>query len=134
MLVVEESSEWRDALASALGRLGYVVASTWDAGEAVERGRRAPPHLAVVGMLLPGQSGFQLTERIKESSDGRVRVIMTSEHSSAAHRNFAHACGVDVFVPRPVTADAVAEAARSLCPPNAGTGSRPIPRTVAGRS
>ena len=124
VLLAEEEAELRDALATVLHRHGYEVVAVGDGAEAAELAARELPDLAVIDMLLPGQSGFRVAELVKLRSDGRVPVVMIAENSSAAHRDYALAAGIDAFLPVPFPLSALATVARALCPP--GPGSRTI--------
>jgi DNA-binding response OmpR family regulator len=68
-------------------------------------------------MMLPGQSGFQITQHLKDLSEGRVVVLMISGNSSAAHRDYASVTGVDRFLAKPFSPAKVMEIVEELCPP-----------------
>ena len=119
VLLAEDEADLRDVLATALRQHGYQVIAL-DAGDtAIGWAADHLPDLAVVDMMLPGQSGFRVAEVIKELSAGRVPVIMISGNTSAAHRDYAFASGVDAFLPKPFDPDRLTRAADSLCPPTA---------------
>ena len=119
VLLAEDEADLRELLATALRQHGYQVVAV-DAGDAaIGWAADRLPDLAVVDMMLPGQSGFRVAEVIKELSAGRVPVIMISGNTSAAHRDYAFAAGVDTFLPKPFDPDRLTKAADSLCPPTA---------------
>jgi DNA-binding response OmpR family regulator len=130
-LLAEEEDDLRDAIALVLRRQGYEVVPVGDGLEAADQVARDLPDLAVIGMLLPGLSGFRVAEQLKLHSDGRVPVIMISASPSAAHRDYALAAGVDAFLPVPFPLHALTNLARTLCP--TGSGSWTIPWAVATR-
>jgi len=119
VLLAEDEADLRDLLATALRQHGYHVVAV-DAGDtAIGWAADHLPDLAVLDMMLPGHSGFRVAEVIKELSAGRVPVIMISGNTSAAHRDYAFASGVDTFLPKPFDPERLAEVADSLCPPAA---------------
>jgi DNA-binding response OmpR family regulator len=134
VLLVEDQADLRDLLTFALRRRGYRVVPVGDGHTAVRVLDDRLPDLAVVDMMLPGPSGFSVTELVKERSDGRVPVIMISGNTAAAHRDFALAAGADTFLPKPFALSALVQAAETLCPlPPPGAGSRPFPRVALAR-
>jgi DNA-binding response OmpR family regulator len=98
VLLATDEPELLDALGFALNHHGYHVVPALTGDRAVELLLRQLPDLAVLDMLLPGQSGFQITRLLKERSDGRVPVVMISDQTAPAHRDYAFAAGVDWFL------------------------------------
>ena len=131
VLVVEAEPQLREAMAYGLRRRGYEVQTAGDAAEAEDLLARGLPHLLVTDMQLPGPSGFQVARLVAERSDGRVPVVMVSANTSPAHRDYALASGVDVFLTRPVSPAELAAAVEELCPLPAP---RPAPRPAVARS
>jgi DNA-binding response OmpR family regulator len=122
VLLVEDDSLLLEALALTLHRRGYQVLSASDGEKAAALIAEQIPDIAVFDMMLPGQSGFQLASLLVERSDGRVPIVMMSANSSAAHRDYAFAAGVDRFLIKPFATGKLVEAVETLCPP------RPIAR------
>ena len=79
-------------------------------------GSRAKPGIAVLDMLLPGQSGFQITQLLKERTDGQVPVVMISDQTAPAHRDYAFAAGVDRFLEKWLAPTRLLELVESLSP------------------
>jgi DNA-binding response OmpR family regulator len=129
ILLAEHEPGLLDAIGFALRRRGYHVLTALDGARAAELVARNMPDAVVLDMFLPAQSGFQLARLVKERSDGRVPVVMLSPLTGDAHRDYALALGVDVFLPDPSAVEVVV-AAESLCPVPAasrlsGSGSLP---------
>jgi two-component system phosphate regulon response regulator PhoB len=117
VLIVEDDQHFREALELVLQRGGYRVLSAADGETAKTLFVEPVPDVAILDMMLPGQSGFQITQHLKEQSEGRIVVIMISGNSSAAHRDYASVTGVDRFLPKPFTPAKVLEVVEELCPP-----------------
>jgi two-component system, OmpR family, response regulator len=66
--IVDEDAEVRDVLTEALRSAGYGVRSFRDGAEALEAIETAleAPRLAIVEVVLPGLTGKQLVQRIRE--------------------------------------------------------------------
>jgi DNA-binding response OmpR family regulator len=114
VLLVEDDPDLLDALAVILRRHGYRVVTAADGNVAADLIRQELPDVAVVDMLLPGRSGFQLTDLLRERSNGRVPVVMISGHASAAHRDFALATGVDRFLAKPFSLAKLVDTVQAL--------------------
>jgi DNA-binding response OmpR family regulator len=117
ILVVEDDTDFREALELVLKRGGYRVLSAADGENAMTLIAGQFPDIAILDMMLPGQSGFQITQLLKDKSEGRIVVLMISGNSSAAHRDYAMVTGVDRFLPKPFSPAKVLEIVEELCPP-----------------
>lgn len=117
ILVVEDDPDLRDALETLLHRQGYHVVATGDGLRAIELADEHEPAVALVDLLVPGQSGFQVTIALKERFGDRVRVVVMSGNTSPAHRDYATASGADQFLPKPFVATAMLGAVAELCAP-----------------
>jgi DNA-binding response OmpR family regulator len=117
VLLVEDDPLILDGLGIILQRRGYHVLSAPDGDAAMAIIAQQLPDIAVLDMMLPGQSGFQITHQLKGQSEGRVFVVMMSGNSSAAHRDYAHSAGVDRFLVKPFAIVKLLEAVEGLCPP-----------------
>lgn len=117
LLLVEDDPHLLNALEITLQRRGYHVESAGDGDAATALLTHKLPDIAVLDMMLPGQSGFQITQRLKEMSEGRVFVVMMSGNTSDAHRDYAHSAGVDRFLAKPFSIAKLIEAVEGVCPP-----------------
>lgn len=130
ILLVEADPRLLDSVGFALRRRGYHLLTAGDGNRAAELIARNPPDAVVLGMLLPGQSGFQVTRLVKEQTDGAIPVVMLSDHTAAAHHDYALAVGVERFLVRPFTPADVVAAVEELCPLPTKPGSGTFPSAV----
>jgi DNA-binding response OmpR family regulator len=134
VLLAANDSELVNALAFILNHRGYHVVTALSGDGAVALADLQFPHLAVVDMLLPGQSGFQLTRLLQERSDGRISVVMISDQTAPAHRDYAFAAGVDRFLEKWLAPARLLEMVEALCPlpaPSRRPGSGTLPQPTA---
>ncbi len=117
VLVVEDDPDLRDAVESLLIRQGYHVIATGCGLRAVELADQHKVTVAVVDLLLPGQSGFQVTTDLKARHGDDVRVVIMSANSSPAHRDYAYASGAERFLSKPFTVTQLLSAVADFCPP-----------------
>jgi CheY-like chemotaxis protein len=117
VLVVEDDPDLRDAIELILIRQGYHVVSTGDGLRAVELASQHKVDVALVDLLIPGQSGFQVATDLKSQHGDDLRVVVMSGNASAAHQDFAFASGAEHFLPKPFTTTQLLTAIATFCPP-----------------
>jgi DNA-binding response OmpR family regulator len=117
VLVVEDDPDLRDAVEILLVRQGYHVVATGDGFRAVELASRFQVDVALVDLLIPGQSGFQVATELKIRYGEAVRVVVMSGNVSAAHQDYAFAAGAEQFLRKPFTTTQLLDAVAAFCPP-----------------
>lgn len=117
VLVVEDDPDLRDALEQLLHRKGYRVVATGDGVRAVELAAQHRVDVALVDLLIPGQSGFRVATELKVRHGDGVRVVVMSGNTSAAHQNYALASGAELFLPKPFTSTQLFDTVAAFCPP-----------------
>ncbi len=127
VLVVEDDPDLRDAIEQLLFRHGYHVVGTGCGLRAVELAAQHRIDVALVDLLIPGQSGFQVTTELK-ARHGAVRVVVMSGTASPAHRDYALASGAEDFVAKPFTTTQLLNAIAAFCPPAEPTEPRRMAR------
>jgi two-component system response regulator RegX3 len=76
VLVVEDEESYRQALASGLGREGFIVEVAADGVEALRLFAQDPPHIVLLDMLLPGMHGIEVCRRMRRLTP--VPIVMVS--------------------------------------------------------
>jgi DNA-binding response OmpR family regulator len=117
VLVVEDDPNLRDAIELLLLRKGYYVVATGDGLRALELAGQHPIDAALVDLLIPGQSGFQVLAELKALHGDDVKVALMSGTAPGAHRDYAFAAGADQFLDKPFTVARLLETVAELCPP-----------------
>jgi CheY-like chemotaxis protein len=97
VLVAEDEPPVRDLATRMLGGMGYTVISGNDGQDALERARRypGPIHLLVTDLVMPGMSGWQLSQTLRTERPG-LRVLYISgytEDSVAIEEALRHGDG-----------------------------------------
>jgi len=116
VLLVEDDPDLRDAIELLLLRKGYYVVSTGDGLRAIELAGQHRVDAALVDLLLPGQSGFQVTTNLKSQYGEGVRVAVMSGNASQAHLDYAFAAGAEQFLSKPFTVTQLFDALAVICP------------------
>jgi two-component system, OmpR family, response regulator RegX3 len=76
VLGVEDEESYRQALASGLGREGFVVEVAGDGAEALRLFADHPPDIVLLDMLLPGMHGIEVCRRMRSLAP--VPIVMVS--------------------------------------------------------
>ena len=119
VLVVEDEPDLRAAIELFLLYQGYHVVATGNGLRALELANQYQFDAAVVDMLIPGQSGFQVAIDLKERFGDAVRVVLMSDLASPAHQDYAFAAGAEQFLAKPFTPSQLLSAVAAVCPPPA---------------
>lgn len=116
ILVIDDDSGTREALAEILGRAGYQV-STWadDTLLGVPTLSRNF-QVAIVDYHLPSGDGLQVAARLKGLQPD-CRIILTSSEPPAASELAATKGLVDRFLAKPFSKDVILEVVAQLCHP-----------------
>ena len=98
ILLVEDNANFRQSLKDILHLQfpSMVIEEAGDSNEALRKVHALLPDLVFMDIGLPGESGLEVTKRIKKDFPGIIIVILTS-YDSPAHREAAFQCGANYF-------------------------------------
>ncbi len=117
ILLVDANPEFRDDLERYLLKLGYQVVSTGNGLRAMELANERDFQLALVDLLIPGQSGFRVAHDLKARFGDGITVVVLSVALSPAHQDYALANGADRFLSKTLSIPEIGACVASLCPP-----------------
>jgi two-component system, OmpR family, phosphate regulon response regulator OmpR len=103
VLVVDDDARLRDLLRQFLGRHGMTVTTAADAVEARARLAAFAFDLAVVDVMLPGESGLDLTRHLRAST--ALPVLLLTARAEAADRIAGLSSGADDYLVKPFEPD-----------------------------
>jgi len=107
VLLVDDEEIVRDVTGTMLMTLGFIVVTAESGAEAVEevRIRKRPFDLVVLDVQMPGMSGPETAEAIREI-DPPARILLSSGHTEAlVKEQFHSAKGIAGFLQKPYTLD-----------------------------
>ncbi|MCA9281365.1 MAG: sigma-54-dependent Fis family transcriptional regulator [Phycisphaeraceae bacterium] len=78
VLVVDDKEMLRDSIALTLSRAGFTVIAASDGGAALDLIARRHPDAVVTDLKMPGMTGVELIEKIREMDDDLPVVLMTA--------------------------------------------------------
>ncbi|WP_421726592.1 response regulator [Bauldia sp.] len=99
LLVIDDDSRIRDLLTRYLGDRGFRVTAASDAADARRRLEGLAFDLLIVDVMMPGETGLELTKSLRETSD--VPILMLTARSEADARIEGLEHGADDYLAKP---------------------------------
>lgn len=103
ILVVDDDARLRELLRQFLSRNGFHVTTAADAAEAETTLSAITFDLAVLDVMLPGESGLDLTRRLRER--GTLPILLLTARSEPQDRIAGLTSGADDYLPKPFEPD-----------------------------
>jgi two-component system response regulator MtrA len=100
VLIVEDDPRLRTLIADFLRDEGFAVVAVATGIEALDSINRDPPGVVLLDVHLPGMSGAELAQELKEREISVPIVVMTAAHDASA---WAHEMGAAAYVAKPVS-------------------------------
>jgi two-component system, OmpR family, phosphate regulon response regulator OmpR len=101
ILVVEDDARLRDRLARYLTSEGFMVTAAASAEDARARMRGISPDLLVLDVMMPGESGLDLTRSLREDQNSDLPVLMLTARGAPEDRIAGFEAGADDYLPKP---------------------------------
>lgn len=102
VLVVDDEPDIVALVAYHLAKAGFRVSTAGNGIEAVEQARREQPSLVVLDLMLPGMSGFEVLEEIRqEKSTADIAVLMLTARKDEPDRVKGLSLGADDYLTKP---------------------------------
>src|SRR3982750_3944725 len=89
-----------DTLAYNLARQGFSVHKATNGAEALKMARKLRPDLILLDIMLPGESGIRVCERIRQE-DQEVAIVMVTAKDAEADKVKGFEAGADDYVTKP---------------------------------
>jgi CheY-like chemotaxis protein len=98
LLVVDDNASIRESLSMLLRLAGYNVVEAENGEDAIDLLDIERPDLVLTDLRMPGMSGVELIQRMRESGNGvsRTPVVAVSVHGPRELKS-AHAAGADAW-------------------------------------
>ena len=99
LLVVDDDRRIRDLLSRYLGENNFRVSVAANAGEARNKLAGLEFDLAIVDVMMPGETGIELTRAIREKKD--IPILMLTALADTEQRVEGLEAGADDYLPKP---------------------------------
>lgn len=110
ILVIEDQELNRKVVRIVLQAKGYTVVEATDAAEAIASLEEEIPQLILMDIALPGQSGEDLTRRIKANIDWvDIPIIALTAAAMTGDRERILKAGCDDYLSKPIDIDVLVE-------------------------
>ena len=116
ILLVDDDRDILESMRFALQANGYEVFLAKDGNQGLAMVERCDPDLMVLDMMMPKQSGFLVLETLRRSGEYPIRIIMITWNEGNRHRIYAEQLGVDDYIRKPFTMDALIDRIKRLLP------------------
>ncbi|ARJ07709.1 DNA-binding response regulator (plasmid) [Cnuibacter physcomitrellae] len=113
VLVVEDDPQMAGLLKRGLTEEGYDVTVAADGVQGLLAATRTPPGIAVLDVMLPGMSGFELCRRLRETQPS-IMVLMLTARDDVDDRVRGLDAGADDYLVKPFAFSELAARLRAL--------------------
>lgn len=115
VLIVDPDRDFCSRLDRLLDGEGCQVSSVCDGQEALPEARRQRPQLAVVEVVLPGLSGYEVCRELRDEFGSGLPIILVSEARTEPYDRVAGLLiGADDYVVKPLALDELLTRIRAL--------------------
>jgi DNA-binding response OmpR family regulator len=102
VLVADDDDDIRDLVAFRLDRAGYEVLRAGDGQEALDLAREHIPDLAVLDVMMPKLTGYDVTREMRaDATTSRIPVILLTARVQEADVARGFEAGADDYVKKP---------------------------------
>ena len=107
ILVVDDNPELLDTISLVLeGRRGHQATLSADGAEGLARALADPPDLAIIDVMMPGISGYEICRRLRaDPRTASVPIIILTARGQSVDRQAALDAGADDYIVKPVPMD-----------------------------
>jgi len=113
ILVIDDNEETCEFLTEILERHGYAVRTARDGGQAHSTFAMYKPDMVLLDLILPGESGFEICERLKAQREN-IPVVVLSAIDLESSRNLAAKTGADGYLAKPIRESELLETIKSI--------------------
>jgi CheY-like chemotaxis protein/MinD-like ATPase involved in chromosome partitioning or flagellar assembly len=124
ILIIDDDESLLQMVSIMLKRAGYTPILATDGYKGIEIAQRDKPDMAIVDVMMPNISGYEVCRILREdSATMEIPLLILTALSQPEQRDFAEDAGADDFVTKPVTRDDLLKHVEELL----YTGARNVP-------
>ena len=115
ILIVDDEPLNVKLFAAILSSDNYEIIRAFNGEEALKKVTEEVPDLILLDIMMPGIDGFEVTRRLKRSSETRdIPIILITAFDVADYKVIGHEAGADEFLNKPVNAPELKSRVKSL--------------------
>ena len=115
VVLIEDERNIIEAISFILSRDGWDVKTHSNGHDAVDVVRTRRPDLVILDVMLPGKSGFEILQEIRDDADlGETPVLMLTARGQDKDREMAERAGASRYMTKPFSNAEMLEAVRDL--------------------
>ncbi len=116
ILVIDDNPELLDTISLVLeGRGGHQAVLSADAAEGLAQALADPPDLAIIDVMMPDISGYEICRRMRaDPRTASVPIIILTARGQAVDRHAALEAGADDYLVKPTPMDELLERVSGL--------------------
>jgi DNA-binding NtrC family response regulator len=107
VLVVDDEIEQRTLLQKVMEAWGHTVRTAVDGADAIKQLGEFAPAVMLTDLQMPGMSGFEMMERLRETGSLPPTIVLTAFGSLETALNTVHKYGGFWFLEKPIDLDAL---------------------------
>ncbi|HEX3054173.1 MAG TPA: response regulator, partial [Aggregatilineaceae bacterium] len=105
ILVIDDDINLLQMVRLMLQRVGHTVETSNDGAEGITLAAKMQPDLAIIDVMMPGLSGYDVVRKLREDPvTQRVPIIILTARSQPMDKHMALEAGANAFLSKPVTA------------------------------
>lgn len=113
LLLVDDDPEAARFVKQVFEPHGVTVRTAKDGGQAQSSFVMHKPDLVILDLILPGESGYEICERLKHTND-TVPILALTAIDMDDSRALAERVGIDGYATKPITPEALVETAADV--------------------
>ncbi len=115
LLIVDDSQNIRDVLATNFDYLGYEVRTARDGAEALSMVAQEKPDVLILDVMMPEQNGYQVCRRIKsDPALAHIPIVFLSARGRNEDRFWGRDCGAEDYLTKPFSTSDLEEVVERL--------------------
>jgi len=110
ILLVDDDINLLQMVKLMLERAGHEVETSSNAAESIEHAARMNPDLAIIDVMMPGISGYDVVRKLRaDPRTARIPIIILTARSQPMDKHMALDAGANAFLSKPVTSQELVE-------------------------
>lgn len=128
ILIIDDDPELLEMVRLLVERRGHEAILSAEGEDGISQGRENPPDLAIIDIMMPGMTGYEVCRRLREQSEtASIPILVLTARGQPVDREAALRAGADEHMGKPIAmADLMEQIERMLAKHSASK----LPHTV----